>query len=113
MRLPLSNSILSRSTDELRAREAALHLVCDSLHGDCASLDNLSSSQWSRLLDWLDTSGLALYFLDRAIELQQTAMLPSEVLASLHQRLADNITRTAGMIAESAELHREFQLAGL
>jgi hypothetical protein len=113
MRLPLSNSISFRATEELRAREAALLLVCDARYGDCASLDNLSSSQWSRLLQWLDTSGLALYFLDRVIELQQTAMLPSEVLASLHQRLADNIARTASMIAESAELHREFQLANL
>ncbi|HEX6771262.1 MAG TPA: nucleotidyltransferase family protein, partial [Acidobacteriaceae bacterium] len=113
MRLPLSNSISFRATDELRAREAALLLVCDARYGDCASLDNLSSSQWSRLLHWLDTSGLALYFLDRVIELQQSAMLPSEVLASLHQRLADNIARTASMVAESAELHREFQLANL
>lgn len=69
--------------------------------------------EWQRLLPWLDTSGLALYFLDRLTELKQSEMLPPDVLARLRQNLADNTARTAGMVAEFSAIHREFQRAAL
>jgi hypothetical protein len=65
------------------------------------------------LLVWLDTSGLALYFLDRVIELQRDEMFPPAVFARLQQNLADNTARTESMIAELSAIHREFQRASL
>src|SRR5690348_1244384 len=113
MRLPDMNSSSAGANSEMRARKAALLLLCDARPADCACLGDLRLEGWERLLHWLDTSGLALYFLDRVIALEHAAMVPSEILASLHRRLANNIARTERMIDESAELHREFQRAGL
>lgn len=97
----------------MRAREAALLLLCDPRRAARACLYDLHLKEWHELLQWLDTSGLALYFLDRIVESEHTAMLPSPILASLHQRLADNIARVQGMIYESTELHHQFQRSGL
>ena len=44
-------------------------LFCDPLRMEYARLLHLSRKDWKDLLRWLDTSGLALYFLDRAEEL--------------------------------------------
>ena len=76
-------------------------------------LETLSHGEWRRLLRWLDTSGLALYFLDRITELGLSAMLAPAVLARLQQNLADNTERTNSMIAESLTIQRQFQEAGL
>lgn len=100
-------------TREMYARKAALLLLCNAQQAYCDCLGELSAGDWQRLLHWLDTSGLALYLLDRVVELHQTAILPSAVFAALHQRLADNLVRTESMLSESAELHRAFQSASV
>jgi hypothetical protein len=61
----------------------------------------------------LDTSGLALYFLDRVKEVGLLNALPQPVVARLQKNLADNSQRMEGMIAESTSLQRSFQEAGL
>ena len=94
-------------------REAALLIFCEQPPEACLQIRCLSGTEWQRLLSWLDTSGLALYFLDRVTELKQSEMLPAEVLARLRQNLADNTARTEGLIAEMSAIHREFQRAGL
>jgi hypothetical protein len=94
-------------------REAVLWLFCDPLRMEYARLLHLSHKEWKDLLHWLDTSGLALYFLDRLKELELLDILPSPVLARLMQNLADNTERMNGMIAESAAVQRRFQEAGL
>ena len=98
---------------ELQLREAVLLVFCDQQPEACSRLQRLSGKEWQRLLRWLDTSGLALYFFDRVMELRQGEMLPSDVFARLQQNLADNTARTAGMIAELSAIHREFQRAAL
>lgn len=113
MRLLAANSVSFHRGEELRARKAALLLLCNPQSVDSACLSNLSAKAWRRLLHWLDTSGLALYLLEGLIELRQTHLAPPEVLALLHRRLEDNIARTKRMIAEAAELHRAFQGADL
>ena len=100
------------STHEI-AREAVLLYFCEPLPEQCLRLTDLSNAKWNKLLYWLDISGLALYFLDRLIELGHCNMVPAFVLARLQQNQIDNTKRTQGMISESVTIQREFQSAGL
>jgi len=88
-------------------------IFCEPLPPQCARLQHLSKTEWRSLLRWLDISGLALYFLDRIVELKLTDWLPPGVLARLQQNLADNTERTRVMIAESIAIQRGFQEARL
>jgi hypothetical protein len=94
-------------------RQAVLLTFCDPLREECYRLQNLSEKEWQKLLNWLDISGLALYFLDRVTELHLCDMLPTSVLARLQQNLRDNVERTRGMIAESIAIQQGFQKSGL
>ena len=110
----VNNTIaLSPFSKEHLIREAVLLTFCDPLPAQCYRLQNLSKKEWRKLLNWLDISGLALYFLDRITELRRCDMLPPGVLARLQQNLHDNIERTRGMIAESVAIQHEFQEACL
>jgi len=102
----------SCSRDQL-IREAVLLTFCQPLPEQCRRLQDLSEKEWQKLLNWLDISGLALYFLDRMTELHLCDMLPPGVLARLQQNLRDNVERTRGMIAESIAIQQEFQKTGL
>ncbi|WP_263356199.1 nucleotidyltransferase family protein [Acidicapsa ligni] len=104
-----SNAMPVRLRREQRIREAVLLSFCDPLPEQCSLLRRLSGRDWRRLLYWLDTSGLALYFLDRMTELQLREVFPPAVLARLQENLVDNTERTQGMIDESNAIHREFQ----
>lgn len=112
-------SLLAPGTDrirlsrEQRVREAVLLTFCNPIREQCLLLPGLSDREWQKLLIWLDTSGLALYFLDRMTELQLSDMLPSAVLERLEQNLIDNTERTRGMIDESVAIQRSFQDADL
>ena len=105
-----SSNSLSRA---LQLREAVLLLFCEPLRMEYVRLLHLSRKEWTDLLRWLDTSGLALYFLDRLKELDLLELLPPAVLTRLRQNLADNTERINEMIAESAEIQRRFQEARL
>jgi len=96
-----------------RQREAVLLAFRDLLPPECERLRNLSAREWQRLLRWLDTSGLAVYFLDRLTQVEVSEMLPREVLARLQRNLLDNTARTDAMIAEFSAIHNDFQRAGL
>jgi hypothetical protein len=98
---------------QLRAREAVLLIFCDPLPEQYARLWHLSDNEWQQLLRWMDTSGLALYFLDRVLELQLNDLLPRAVMARLQQNLIDNTERLRGMVDESIEIQLEFQSANL
>jgi hypothetical protein len=98
---------------QLRAREAVLLIFCDPLPEQYARLWHLSDNEWQHLLHWMDTSGLALYFLDRVLELQLNDLLPRAVMARLQQNLIDNTERLRGMVDESIEIQLEFQSANL
>lgn len=88
-------------------------LFCDPVQMEYTRLLQRSCKQWEELLPWLDTSGLALYFLDRVKEVGLLNALPQPVVARLQKNLADNSQRMEGMIAESTSLQRSFQEAGL
>jgi hypothetical protein len=108
-----NNTAPQSRSRELQLRQAVLLTFCDPPPDRCARLRGLSGMEWQRLVHWLDTSGLALYLLDRLHELKQSEILPPDVHARLQQNLADNTARTAAMIAELTAIHREFQRAGL
>jgi len=97
----------------MQLREAALLLFCDPLPPECIRLMHLARHEWQELLHWLDTSGLALYLLDRLGELDRSDLLPAEVLGRLSGNLADNAKRIEFMIAESSKIQSAFQAAGL
>lgn len=98
---------------EKQLREAVLVSFCDPLPQQCSQLQDLSLRQWTRLLQWLDYSGLALYFYDRVRELDMEDWLPAPALARIQQNLQDNTKRTNGMICESIAIQRAFQSAGI
>jgi hypothetical protein len=95
------------------ARLAALLLFCDPVSHFCSQLAELSPNDWQSLKKWLDVSGLALYFLDRVIELKVGDLLPAEVFTQLHLNLIDNTERTRRMLTESAEIQGSFRRAGI
>ena len=95
------------------AREAVLLAFCDPLPEPCSRLFSFSTKEWTNLLHWLDFSGLALYFLDRLVELDLCDLPPSAVFARLYLNLMDNAERTRGMISESIAIQQQFQEAGL
>jgi hypothetical protein len=97
----------------LQLREAVLLCFCDPLPAETERLLSLSANDWQRLLLWMDTSGLALYFLDRLADLDLLGVLPPAVVARLRQNMADNSERIAAMIAESEAIQRRFQQTGV
>jgi hypothetical protein len=94
-------------------RQAVLLAFCDPLPPEYGRLWRLTEKEWQRLLYWLDTSGLALYFFDRIIELGQCKMLPPFVFARLRQNVEDNTARMDSMLAELTAIHQEFESANL
>jgi len=80
------------------------------LRGRFASFDERS---WLSSKDWLDTSGLALYFLARAKTLGIESVIPAQMLRCLEQNHVDNQARTEDMFDEFVNVNTEFQRAEL
>ena len=102
-----------RISREQRIHEAVLFSFLIPIPGQIEQLLQLSTKEWLRLLHWLDVSGLALYLLDRFIQLGLLDALPKSVVDDLQQRMKNNTLRTRGMLDESVAIQREFQKAGL
>src|ERR1700760_4681429 len=109
MPIPSTIAVPRSFTREQHLRKAALQIFCDSSQEACFSMERLSGTEWPRLLHWLDTSGLALYFFDRLKELNRVEVLPRDVFERLQQNLVDNTARIEGLVAEMSLIHREFQ----
>ncbi len=76
-------------------------------------LRGLNMLEWMQLLPWLDTSGLALYLLDRLRERDSLGTLPSPVLRRLELNLQDNAKRTAALVEECCGIQAQFAEAGV
>jgi hypothetical protein len=108
-----ANKAIKRLSREKRIHEAVLLSFSDPVPGQIELLLNLSSAEWRRLLSWLDVSGLALYFLDRLVQLGLRDTLPETAADRLQQNLDNNAKRTQGLVEESVAIQRGFQDAGL
>lgn len=75
--------------------------------------NSFDESDWSRALDWLDESGLALYFLHNVKAVKMFAGLPSYVRTRLARSLEENCLRVDSIRKESAILNSLFDDAGV
>jgi hypothetical protein len=98
-------------TGDQRIREAAFRCFSDSYSDSFAY--TLTAKEWKKFLQWLDVSGLALYFLDRMNQIGQRDCLPVAIVNRLERNQEENCQRTRGMIEESVRLQQDFQSASL
>ncbi|HEX5413012.1 MAG TPA: nucleotidyltransferase family protein [Terriglobia bacterium] len=74
---------------------------------------SFDQSDWSRALDWLDVSGLALYFRRKLLNTDGVQLLPSSVQARLARSHEQNCLRIECIRKESLALHNLFENAGV
>jgi hypothetical protein len=67
--------------------------------------------EWQQTLDWLDDSGLALYFLRYLQTTQTTESIPPQILLRLELNSIHNCARWERLAEEFARVNKEFQLA--
>lgn len=96
-----------------RVRATVVALFREPYPGGAEVLQTLSPRQWSALLRWLDTSGLALYFFDRLREQGVLGMIPLPVIRRLARNLLDNKQRTADLVQECCAIQQEFAASGV
>jgi len=94
-------------------RRAVMVAFCDPLPPEFFTLLAVSDREWRSLLHWLDTSGLALYFLNRLQQFKQTNILPQHVHTRLNRNLEDNMCRTHELVTEAQAIQSGFTQVGL
>ena len=82
----------------------------------CEHLDPIrkfSPRKWRRVLQWLDDTGLAFYFLQKLKDTDATRGIPAPVLARLEQNLAANQQRMEALGQRFNLVNQRFNDAGL
>jgi hypothetical protein len=79
----------------------------------CACLSVFRRREWVRSYRWLDSSGLALYFLDRLKSLGIAHVLPPSVLEHLENNQTANKQRTTNLFAGFVAINHSFQRANI
>ncbi|MGH9353560.1 MAG: nucleotidyltransferase family protein, partial [Terriglobia bacterium] len=74
-----------------------------------ALVGGFEEADWLSVLWWLDVSGMAIYFYDRACEIGAVGLLPQNVEAGLAQRLSDNRGRAKALLDEARALAKWFE----
>ena len=93
--------------------EAVVSVFRDPAETSLRRLWEIRPHEWKQSYHWLDSSGMALYFLDQLESLHFETLLPATTLSRLRGNLADNRERSSAMFAEWASLNQSFQTAGL
>jgi hypothetical protein len=96
-----------------RLREAVAGLFSDQADQSLAELRRLTEWRWRKDLRWLDASGMALYLIDRLIQLGAEDVIPHAIRARLKQNLADNRNRSAQLFDEMCAINRCFDENGI
>ncbi len=78
-----------------------------------ASLAKFSLSDWQRAQEWLDQSGIALWFWDRLKRLGAQSALPPDIARRMERIQKAHDLRVAGMAEEFDSLNRSFERAGV
>ncbi|HJT00846.1 MAG TPA: nucleotidyltransferase family protein [Terriglobales bacterium] len=81
--------------------------------GIVSTLAGFSARRWKRALPWLDSSGLALYLLNRIDDLNAGELIPNSVLARLRQNQGDNRDRTLALLDEMRVIQERFFARGV
>lgn len=76
-------------------------------------LSHFTAENWARTEYWLDSSGLALYFLDIVQTRRLRGTIDSRILEKLQRKLGDNKLRLGTMFREWIDINRSFQSAGI
>ncbi len=76
-------------------------------------LSPFRAEDWACTEYWLDTSGLALYFLDVIQTRRLSGAIDGGLLQKLQNKLAENKLRLADMLRELVDLNRSFRGAGI
>ena len=70
--------------------EAVISVFRDPAEASLRSLWAIRPHEWKQSYHWLDSSGMALYFLDQLESLHLETVLPATTLSRLRGNLADN-----------------------
>jgi len=92
---------------------AILRVLASGPGSSPVSLGDGSRREWRRVLDWLDASGLALYFHERLKERNATDALPPEVLVQLDERRSKNRERVRRIAQKFRMLNDDFHQEGI
>jgi hypothetical protein len=88
-----------------------------SFSGDCSgrlgAIEKFSAQEWTRVLQWLDDSGLAFYFLQKLEETNATNSVPTWARSHLRQNFAANQARVENMSRRFGLLNSRFDDAGI
>jgi Uncharacterised nucleotidyltransferase len=77
------------------------------------NLCGFNLSDWQSVLWWLDISGLAIYFLDRAKSAAVDKSIPPQIVAGLDDRLQRNGIRIDALLQEASALAAWFDGGGV
>ncbi|MGA8530089.1 MAG: nucleotidyltransferase family protein [Acidobacteriaceae bacterium] len=99
-----------------RSNPALVEAIVASFHESTEAvgrrLSRFTAKDWAGTEFWLDTSGLALYFLERLQSQDISSAVDAHMVERLRQKRADNEVRIAQMLEEFLAIHRSFRKAG-
>jgi hypothetical protein len=94
-----------------------VHAIVQAFRGDAersyVQLSTTPPHAWEKTDYWLDTSGLAFYFLDQVASLGIADAVHARVFQRLRSNLRKNKVRAAAMFREFAALNASFRSAGI
>jgi hypothetical protein len=102
----LTSTAAAKAMKQRRPEEAIVEFLSHSPHArGHGSLPDLSERRWNRVLQWLDDSGLALYFLQKLKDRNAIESVPSWVALQLTTTFTLN-QRRSERLAGAVQCHQ-------